>query len=159
MSVSRHRMRQPISLLLCLALTGCGAYFAPDRNVKEKLADKDVIGAWSMSTNSLALLVRDGFRAAPTNRYTITFLANGTCSFQSVASFAGQHRYVPVNGTWKLEHDTQGKKVNTLRLELPFDGVDHIQYWNFARDHGVLILWNYHGDPDQWEFVEYAHDG
>ena len=156
-------MRQHLSLLLCLTLTGCGAYFAPDRNAKEALADKDVIGTWSMSTNSLALLVRDGFRPAATNRYSITFSADGTCSFQSVESFASQHRYVSVSGTWKLEHDTQGssniKKVNALRLELLFDGVDHIQYWNFAREHGVLILWNYHGDPDQWEFVEYAHDG
>jgi len=131
--------------------------------VKELLADKDVIGTWSMSTNSLALLTRDGFRGTPTNHYTIAFLTDGTCSFQAVESFASQHRYVAVRGTWKLEHDTQGdsniKKKNTIRLELPVDGARHIQHLNFAREHGVLILWNYHGDPDQWEFVEYAHDG
>lgn len=156
-------MRPNLSLLLCLTLTGCGAYFAPDRNVKETLADKDVIGTWSMSTNSLALLVRDGYRPASTNPYSITFSADGTCLFQSVESFASQHRYISVSGTWKLEHDSQGdsniKKKNTIRVELPVDGADHIQHWNFAREHGMLILWNYHGDPDQWEFIEYAPDG
>src|SRR5882762_5192639 len=108
--------------LLSVGLTGCGAYFAPDRNVKEMLAEKDVVGTWSMSTNSLALLVRDGFRSVPTNHYTITFGADGTCLFQSVESSASKHRYVSATGTWKLEHDTQGdskvKKKNALRLEL-----------------------------------------
>lgn len=131
--------------------------------MKETLADKDVIGTWSMSTNSLALLARDGFPAAATNHYSITFSEDGTCSFKSVESFASQHRYVSVGGTWKLEHDTQGnsniKKKNAIRLDLPVDGGWHFEHLNFAREHGVLILWNYHGDPDQWEFVEYEHDG
>lgn len=156
-------MRPHLAILLCLTLTSCGAYFAPDRNVKETLVDKDVIGTWSMSSNSLTLLVRDGFRAAATNHYFITFSADGTCSFQSVESFPGKIRHLSVSGTWKLEHDTQGdsniKKKNAIYLKLPVEGGRYGKYLNFAREHGVLILWNYHGDPDQWEFIEYAHDG
>ena len=156
-------MRTLLAVVVCSMLSGCGAYFAPDRNVKEQLADKDVIGTWRMSTNSLALLVRDGFRSAPTNHCTIALLADGTCSLQSISSFSGEHRYASVSGTWKLEHDTQLganiKTANTLRLDLPFERVNQLQYWHFAREGGVLILWNFHGDPDQWEFIEYTHDG
>ena len=115
-----------------------------------------------MTGKSLALLVRDGFSPAATNHYTIVFKADGSCLFQSVESFSEKHRYVSASGIWKLEHDTQGdsniRKKNALRLELSVDGETHSRYLNFAREHGALILWNYHGDPDQWEFVEYRRD-
>ena len=149
-----------ILLALCVALTGCGA--DPDRNVKETLFEKDVVGTWKMSTNSLGLLVRDGFRSNPTHRYTITFGTDGTCVFESVESL-DKHRYVSASGTWRLEHDTQGdsnvKKKNALKLELRVDGERHIHYLNIAKENGVLILWNYHSDPDLWEFIEYGRDG
>ena len=117
------------------------------------MADNDVVGTWRMTTNSLALLVRDGFRPAPTNEYTLTFKADHTCFVQSVESFV-EHRYVSASGTWKLEHDTDGKK-NALRFDLSVDGGIHIWRFGFAHEHGALILWSYHGDPDQWEFIEY----
>src|SRR4051812_6583208 len=87
----------PIAIL-CVSVAGCGNYFAPDRNLKEPLTQKDVIGTWKISTNSLALLVRSGFQAAPTNQYTIAMNPDNTCSFQSVDSFAGKHRYTSVTG-------------------------------------------------------------
>jgi hypothetical protein len=149
--------------LFCVAFVGCGRYFAPDRNVKETLVEKDVIGKWRLKTSSSQLLVRDGFRSDPTNRCTIMFNADGTCFFHSVESFGGTNRYFSGGGTWRLEHDTQGdsniKKKNAVRLELPVNGERKIQYWNFAKEKGVLILWNSYGDPDEWEFLEYERDG
>ena len=126
------------------------------------LFEKDVIGAWKMSIESVAPLVRDGFHSEPTNECRIIFNPDGTCLFQSVYSFARQHRYLAVIGSWRLEHDTNGdsniKKKNALRLELLIEGANHLSHLNFAREDGVLVLWNYHGDPDQWEFVEYRRN-
>jgi hypothetical protein len=148
--------------LLCVLITGCGSYFAPDRNVKETLSEKDVVGSWKMSAESLVPLVRDGFRSASTNEYRIVFNPDGTCVFQSVFSFTRQHRYLAAKGSWRLEHDTTGnsniKKKNALRIELLVEGANHLSHLNFARENGALVLWNYHGDPDQWEFVEYRRE-
>ena len=162
-------MRQIILLLLSAVVSGCGPGAAPDRNVKETINAKDVLGSWRMSTNSLALLVGDGFRPGPTNQYTIDFKADGSCIFQSVESFPSQHRYVSARGTWKLAHDTGGdsniKKKNTLRLALLVNGEEHIQYLNFARESGVLILWNVftpwndHAEPAPWPYIEYRRGG
>ena len=162
-------MRHIISLLLSVVVTGCGAHVAADRNVKQTIKMKDVLGSWRMSTNSLALLVRDGFVAAPTNLYAIDLRADGTCLFQSVESFSPQHRYVSATGTWKLEHDALGdsniKKRNVLRLELLVDREGHTQYLNFARENGTLILWNVlvrwtqNAGSNDWPYIEYGRDG
>jgi hypothetical protein len=29
---------------------------------------------------------------------------------------------------------------------------------NFAEKNGTIRLWNYYGDPDSWEFVEYERN-
>ena len=152
--------------VLGLVLTGCGAYLPPDRNVTDTLGEREVVGTWKMCSNSVALLIHDGFPANLTNRYTITFNADGTCRFQSVESFGNKNRFVAGNGTWKLEHDTQGdsniKKKNALEFELRVEGQsdnEHLnEYLNFTRENGALILWNYHSDPDLWEFIEYKHE-
>lgn len=148
--------------LLCVLITGCGSYFAPDRNVKELLSENDVVGSWKLSAESLVPLVRDGFRSESTNECRIVFNPDGTCVFQSVFSFTRQHRYLAAKGFWRLEHDTTGnsniKKKNALSLELMIEEANHVSYLNFAREDGVLVLWNYHGDPDQWEFIEYRRE-
>jgi hypothetical protein len=157
-------MRPLLIILLFSAMTtGCGRYFAPDRNVKETLTDGDVIGTWKMTTNSLALLTRDGFRSDPAQTYTITFRKNGTCLFQSVEEFAQKGTYVSASGVWKLGHDIKpggnAKVKNLLQMELDVDRATHFRDLGFTREHGVLMLWEFYGDPDEWEFIEYARNG
>jgi hypothetical protein len=47
-------------------------------------------------------------------------------------------------------------KVNALRLAFKRATVNESRYLNFAREPEGLVLWNYLGDPDSWEFIEYA---
>jgi hypothetical protein len=148
--------------VICALLTGCGNYFAPDRNVKEKLGDDDVIGRWKMTSKSLGLLTRDGFRSEPAHAYMISFNKDGTCLFQSVEAFVQKGRYISASGVWKLGHEVKrGSNVrvkNVIQMELNVDGGTHFRDLSFTREAGVLILWEFYGDPDQWEFIEYARD-
>jgi hypothetical protein len=149
--------------LLCLFTIGCGRYFAPDRNVKEALAEGDVVGRWKMMTNSLKLLTRDGFRSLPAHAYTITFRQDGSCLFQSVEAFGHEGTYILASGTWKLGHDIKRgestKVKNAIQMQLELDSVTHFRELNFTRQDGVLRLWESYGDPDEWEFIEYVRDG
>ena len=148
--------------MLAALLPGCGTYFPPDRNVKEILSETDVVGRWKMTSNSLRLFTRDGFRSEPAHAYTITFNDDGTCKYQSACEFGGKRRYISASGAWKLQHDTTGDSnesaKNVIRLELSVDGGKAIQHFQFTRTEGSLVLWHNYGDPDQWEFIEYDHD-
>ena len=152
-----------VALLLCALTTGCGRYFAPDRNVRDTLADSDVVGTWNMTTNSLALLTRDGFRSDPAHTYTITLRKDGTCLFQSVEEFAHKGTYISASGVWKLGHDIKrgenAKVKNLLQMELDVARSTHFRDLGFARKDGALVLWEFYGDPDEWEFIEYARGG
>lgn len=146
-------------LLCCIILGGCGNYFAPDRNVKRKVTESEIIGTWRMTPDSLTLLKRDGFRSEPAHAYTITLNADGTFRFASVVDGFHGLRYVDVKGTYVLEHDTNGNsnihKKNVLKIMIRAEGASQDCYLNFAEEDGSLLLWSYYGDPDLWEFIEY----
>jgi hypothetical protein len=80
--------------------------------------------------------------------------------FASVFDHLGAQKYVAMPCTWTLEHDTTGDsnvpKVNALRLAFNRAGANESRYLNFAREREGVVLWNYLGDPDSWEFIEYA---
>jgi hypothetical protein len=143
-----------------VAMVACGRYFRPDRNLGETLSEEMIIGRWHLSRSTLQLLVRDGFETSPEHRYTLDLLPGGSCVFESV-SFG---QYVSAPCAWSLEHDTTGdsniEKKNALRLEIHAAQGMRGHYLNFARVDGELVMWNYHGDPDSWEFMEYerGHD-
>jgi hypothetical protein len=146
-------------LLVCLALSGCGDYSVSDRNVKETLSGKDVVGTWMLSTNTVRLLARDGFHFPTTDAPKISFAPDGRCLFQSVYAAGSKHHYLSANGRWSLEHDTEGDssvtKKNAIHLELR-SGTEASQMWlNFARENGEMVLWNTYGDPGKSEFIEY----
>jgi hypothetical protein len=100
-------------------LAGCGL---SDRNLKETLSEKDIIGTWKLTEQSLRLLTRDKFRPNPSHSYTITFRSDGTCTFASVKDNFNDGKYLVSEGTWQLEHDTMGgstnRKRNALRMRL-----------------------------------------
>jgi len=149
-----------IVTLSTLTLSGCGNYFMPDRNVREQLAVDVVVGTWELTQGSLKLLARDGFRDDQPRRYELSFKPDGTCSYDSVLDLR-EIEYLSTPCAWVLEHDTRGnsniKKKNALRLDFPVHGTTFRMYLNFAREDGRLLLWEYHRDPDSWEFIEYTH--
>jgi hypothetical protein len=142
--------------LVALCLPGCGL---PDRNLSRKLTTADVTGTWRLTAASLALLNRDGFKGAPEQRYTIVLKKDGQLNFASVISDFHTGTYMECQGTWNLGHDTRessGLRVaNTLRMRLKTASADRFTGMGFAETDGRLVLWDFYGDPDSWEFIEY----
>lgn len=151
-----------VSIILT-TLMSCGSPL-PNRDVREILAMSNVEGVWKLSDESLRLMIRDGFTTASIHQYTITLNLDGTCKYSSVVDDLEKPSHMIAEGNWIIEHDTTGdsnvKKKNALRLELVsqslFASSTQIVYLNFAREHGSLLLWNYHRDPDSCEYIEYT---
>jgi hypothetical protein len=153
-------MRFFVALVLAALSGGCGGYFAPDRNISDRIEESVVLGTWRLTARSLELLKRDGLKADASHKYLVTLNIDHTCEFASVLDSLIEPTYVAMPCRWTLEHDTAGdsnvRKANALRLEVEAADANHTLYLNFARERDTLILWNYLGDPDLWEFVEYS---
>ncbi len=147
-----------VLVVLAVLCSGC-PWPLPDRNLKEYVKEQDVVGRWNFQPESIALVVRDGFKTNPTHQYHIQFLKDGTCAFRSVVDEFQGGNYHDVKGKWKLEHDTTGgsniKKKNTIQIDLSIANGTHTRYLNFDKVDGTLVLWQFYGDPDSWEFMEY----
>ena len=139
-------------MLLVLLGAGCRAPL-PDRHLQTIIGPEDIIGVWSLSPASLAFLIRDGFDASATASYQIAFATDGELVFQSVlAEFRGG-LFVDVEGTWTLRHNTDIK--NQLQLVLALPARRHELTLNVGTQDGHLVLWDFYGDPDEWEFLTY----
>jgi hypothetical protein len=147
-----------VLVVFAVLCSGC-PWPLPDRNLKEYVKEQDVVGRWNFQPESIALVVRDGFKTNPTHQYHIQFLKDGTCAFRSVVDEFQGGNYRDVKGKWKLEHDTTGgsniKKKNTIQIDLSIANGTHTRYLNFDKVDGTLVLWQFYGDPDSWEFMEY----
>ena len=154
----RVKQFSPILAVLTSLCLGCPGPL-PDRNLKQYVKEQDVVGMWNLSPAFLALLTRDGFKTNVSHKYHIQFLTNGVCSFQSVVGEFQSGTYHDEKGTWKLEHDTAGnsnvKKKNAIRIELALPNTRYVFYLNLDKRDQAFVLWNFYGDPDSWEFMEY----
>jgi hypothetical protein len=150
-----------VLLLLALLVSGCGSYCTPNRHVRDRLDESVLLGTWRLTEESLKLAVKEGLRRDASQRYTITFNADHTCGWDSVLEFDGIE-YEKAPCSWKLEHDVDlsGRKVaNFLDFVIQRRNARFSTGSNFAREDGVLILWEYYSDPDLWEFLEYKKAG
>ena len=150
----------PLLIILTVLCAGCPRpIWLSDPNLKEYVQEPDVVGVWNLQLESLALLARDGFKVNSSQLFSIQFVTNGVCIFQSVADSFKGGVYHDVRGTWSLEHDTTGssniKTKNAIRMELPLPNTTSLRYLNFEKRDGRLILWSYYGDPDLNEFMKY----
>lgn len=152
-----RRAARWVLLLLAAMSAACGSYCAPNRNIRDRVDDLAVVGSWRLTEESLRNLVRDGFRRETSHAYTITFRANHTCEFASAVQFLDSaYRESPC--TWRLDYDAEGssgRQANLLSLDIPDRTTPFTISLNFAREEGVLILWEYYSDPDLWQFLEY----
>lgn len=146
-----------IGLALC---TGCPRpLWLPDRNLDRLVSREEVIGTWFMTTNSLRLLSRYGFNADTTNKYSIIFRENGSLSFNSVLAGFDAITSHNIDGNWELQHDENGfsnnRAKNILIMSLVAEDGSYSTSLNFDKDKSGIILWEFYGDPDMWEFIEY----
>ena len=146
--------------LICMVgwISGC-----INSDLKKGLNESDVVGVWKMSADSLKLLTREGFQPEASYKYTLTLKPDGKCHFASANVGITEGIYMIADGEWKLEHVTTGDskflKKNVLNIALNNANIDTIYItniqFNFTQKRGNLLLWNYFGDPDSCEYIEY----
>ncbi|MEM6855227.1 MAG: hypothetical protein AAF593_12540 [Planctomycetota bacterium] len=146
--------------LWCMFFTlplGC-CFPLPDRHLERVVTDSEVVGVWRLTEESLELLTRDGFVPA-SNSYTLTFHADGSLQFDSIIDEFRGGTYRSSQGTWRLAHNTMGdsnvEKTNVIEIQLRSGQAVQHRTLNFDEEDGQLVLWNYYGDPDSLEFMEY----
>ena len=154
------RYRIPVLILLTAFCTGCPRpLWLPNRNLKSRVEQTDIVGKWILTTNSIGLLKRDGFKVNEHSVYTIDFRTDGTLVYQSVLAGFNTGTYQNVQGMWTLQHDTKiqsnTRSKNAIDMTLKTSEGTHSLCLLFDKDKHGLILWEYYGDPDSGEFMEY----
>jgi hypothetical protein len=161
--VSRAIMINLRTVILITALAntlGCARYFAPDINLNRYVSTNELVGTWDLAPGSLKLAVRDGYVPPKDANHQITFLADGTCRFASFVPFGRRTYYVSATGTWELAHD-KDFEGNSKGIKNTLDILVQSAGWTmyFTEENGKVILWDFWGDPDQWEFTKYGPRG
>lgn len=136
-----------LGLLLAL-ITGC-RFPPPDISLKRRVDEKEVIGTWKLTEATMTLAKRYGYVPAADFPHTIELRTDHTVKFAAI-TVSPPHKVTPTkaDGTWRLEF----RDENQLSFNLNGYGM------NFAfteTDNGRLILWQFLGDPDDWELIQY----
>src|SRR4051812_43419987 len=110
------------AFLAIMLLAACGRYFAPDINLQRYATEKELIGTWSLTPQTIAVVKRDGYAPSPATAHEIIFREDGTCDFRSITGFAHNIDYLDDHGSWKLAHDTsmpdEKKKKNEVSIRI-----------------------------------------
>ena len=132
----------------------------PERSLPAASVEPDqIVGTWSLTTNALSLLARDGFDASAHETYTISIRQNGSLAFDTVLPSFRSGSYLSVEGTWALRTDapphTESRSLVTMTINLVTPDGRHERSLRVNRDKTGLLLWDYYGDPDEETFLEY----
>ena len=136
-------------------ITTCGQTFGTFRDADELLTEQDLIGVWSLRESSVELLKRNGLECSSDHAHTLVLELDGTCQFESIYD-GMQLVHLSSPATWKLVHDAKACSNVTRKNAIELDIERRLTCLNIDREDGQLILWQYHGDPDAWDFVEYV---
>jgi hypothetical protein len=135
-------------------LTACFPDYFPRRQLRN-IVPEQVVGTWQLRPTR----VSQRFLAYPVpadTKSTAEFSSDGSCSLNNLIDngdlFSGK-------ATWNLttEEDRDASHVSVLEIHLPNSagGHEHIFRFYFTHVHEKLIFWQYIGDPDSREYVEY----
>jgi len=149
--------RHFLTIVAVLLFAGCRpAYFAKDIRLQRKVETAEVIGTWKLRGDSLETAKRegqgDGFTPAPGQTYQILFRSDGTCHFSSLTQMP--LKYADYEGTWRLDFRKNEHRPNELSVELK-RGAGYGFTLEFTEEDGRLVIWEYLGDPDDWQFLKY----
>lgn len=154
--------RQHLHILL-IATWFCGcAVPLPDLDLKRTVKRDEIIGVWVLTPHSKDMIAKQKSAGTKPEKCHIKFSPDGTCEFHSAYSKGIDVVYLQSSGKWVLEHDTDGdsnvKKKNALRLLMQSSEFYSNTYLNCMEENGKLILWNFHGDPDSMDLIEYVKE-
>jgi len=139
--------------LIIASLLGCGLGM-PDRSVYRIVEPAELVGTWELRPASIRHLVADGYIDDGQN-CTITFHADGAAEFSSVNTIPSPPEHQIRVGFWKIAPcSVNGDTRVTISRQKP--SRHGFASFGFTEHYGPLRLWNFLGDPDMWEFVEYT---
>ena len=147
------------AILAAMLLAACGRYFAPDINLERYATEKEIVGSWSLVSRTLEIASRDGYAPAAGTPHEISFREDGTCVFRSITEFGQKADYLDARGSWKLEHDTGMPSEKKRKNEVSIRIKDREISLYLTEEKGQLLLWEFWGDPDSWEFIKYERKG
>jgi len=163
-----------------LVLTGCkrGAGL-PDRHVKRKISTTEIIGTWVITDKALDALVKKGYSKYPKKQdHRLELFGDGTCRISAYLytpcspTIDDQERYYKslASGTWKISQtDTYVRhrrvKVQAVNIKLQKISANsesvsiesHGLTFFIWQDNRGLVLWNYIGDPDYRQYMDFVH--
>ena len=157
------------TVLLCCGLLA----LSPVRSLKRKVERKEVIGKWILTGASLRLAIRGGYMPGDGEEHSLVLDPDGTCVISFIyCSFWDEELdyHGACRGRWKLHHNTNAntnvRRRNALELEVGMKETKrgrrrnfNLYIWlDFAEEDGVLRLWDFWGDSDNYEFMEYEKD-
>jgi hypothetical protein len=142
------------AIAITLLVAGCGL-FSRDIRLKREVAAKEVIGVWSLRTESLATAKKDStqpYQEQAGRNHEIEFRADGTCHFGSISQMPTD--YLDSKGMWQLSHDFKNKKIPQVDI-LIYKGGSYALALYFTEQEGKLVLLQPWGVPDKREFLKY----
>jgi hypothetical protein len=152
-------LRSLLAVVLLLIASACGRYFPPDIHLPRYAAAEEIVGTWNLAARTLGIAKRDGYVALEATPHQIAFRADGTCDFSSITEFGRKVEYRSSRGSWKLEHDTgmpgEKRKKNEVVIRIKDRGISLY----ITEEKGRLFLWDFWGDPDEWELLRYEKSG
>ena len=151
-----------LSIPFMFFVNNLASALTPPPDLKRYVTQDELIGVWVHTPETERIIARDkpsGIRPAKCH---LTLHKDGTCDFNAVYEGYDGLAYRSSSGRWRLEHDTKGnsnrRKKNAVGFEIEAPGFHGNMYLNLKERNGKLILWNWYGDPDSREFIEYVED-
>jgi hypothetical protein len=132
----------------------------PDMN--RYVTQEDLIGVWIHTPSTERIIARYKPSGTRPTKCHLALYRDGTCDFDSVYGRYDSFAYRKTSGNWILEHDTEGnsniRKKNAIAFDMKSREFAGNMYLNITEKKGKLILWEWHGDPDSREFIEYMKE-
>lgn len=141
-----------------LLLQSCFPDYFPRRHLKEEISDEQMVGRWHLTKESAVMLDLHGLTVSSRDS-TVEFFRDGRALLHD---FVCGDDLITQSGTWKVEHDVAvgggSFKKNELRITVISSDKPTVCFVDFFRKGKRLLLWQYHGDPDGRQYIEYQHE-
>lgn len=151
-----------LRLALIVGFAGTLLACGPKRDVKDEVTDRDVLGVWILSIDTIEELREKGFEPQPQFDPYVSFSPHGSCTLLTVEATEGAPRLRMYDGTWKLLHDAAGsdgkKRKNLMEMRLRTGAGEVTRYLWFGKRDGQLMLWEPFGDPKEKEYLDYVRN-
>jgi hypothetical protein len=140
-------------------LTGA---LTPTLDMKRYVTQDELVGVWIHTSGTERIIAQDKPSGVKPSKCHIILYQDGTCEFDSVYDNFSSLEYFKFSNRWTLEHDTMGnsniRKKNAISFDINERGFAGKMYLNLKEEDGKLILWEWYGDPDSGEMIEYKKE-